>query len=116
VLNEQGKISGRAQSAVRPLSSDDFKRIVALGLEEKTPLLPRIGGVFLPTGFEEEQTPFEVEEQRERVSFTVSRIVRDRVFRGIVLRAYDQRCAVTGLKFINGWRSRRGRCCSHTAG
>ena len=102
VLNEQGKISGRAQSAVRPLSSDDFKRIVALGLEEKTPLLPRIGGVFLPTGFEEEQTPFEVEEQRERVSFTVSRIVRDRVFRGIVLRAYDQRCAVTGLKFING--------------
>jgi putative restriction endonuclease len=31
-----------------------------------------------------------------------SRIVRDRVFRRIVLRAYDERCAVTGLKFING--------------
>jgi putative restriction endonuclease len=31
-----------------------------------------------------------------------SRIVRDRVFRKIVLRAYDERCAVTGLKLING--------------
>jgi putative restriction endonuclease len=35
-------------------------------------------------------------------SFTVLRIVRDRVFRRVVLRAYDQRCAVTGLSFING--------------
>src|SRR5690606_27234746 len=26
----------------------------------------------------------------------------DRVFRRIVLRAYDERCAVTGLKLING--------------
>src|SRR5258707_14380 len=30
VLNEQGRISGRAQSAVRPLSLGDFNRIVAL--------------------------------------------------------------------------------------
>jgi putative restriction endonuclease len=34
VLNEEGRISGRAQPAVRPLSPDDFKRIVKLGLEE----------------------------------------------------------------------------------
>ena len=102
VLNEQGKISGRAQSAVRPLSPEDFKRIVALGLEDSTPLLPRIGGMPVTPGFEEEQAPFQFEEQRERVSFTVSRIVRDRVFRGIVLRAYDQRCAISGLKLING--------------
>ena len=102
VLNEQGKISGRAQSAVRPLSSTDFKRIVALGLEDSTPLLPRVGDMSVASGFEEEQTPFQFEEQRERVSFTVSRIIRDRVFRGIVLRAYDQRCAISGLKLING--------------
>jgi predicted restriction endonuclease len=31
-----------------------------------------------------------------------SRIVRDRVFRRIVLRAYDARCAITSLKLING--------------
>ena len=102
VLNEQGRISGRAQSAVRPLSPDDFKRIVELGLEESSPLLPRLGGSPSAVGFDEEQAPFRFDEQRERVSFTVSRIMRDRVFRRIVLRAYDQRCAVTGLKLING--------------
>src|SRR3954468_12676793 len=48
------------------------------------------------------QVPFTVEQQRDRVSVTVSRILRDRVFRRIVLRAYDERCAVTGLKLING--------------
>jgi putative restriction endonuclease len=102
VLNEQGKISGRAQSAVRPLSPADFQRVVTLGLEESAPLLPRIGGMPVTSGFEEEQAPFQFEEQRERSTFTVSRIVRDRVFRGIVLRAYDQRCAISGLRLING--------------
>jgi putative restriction endonuclease len=32
----------------------------------------------------------------------MSRLVRDRVFRRVVLKAYDSRCAVTGLKLING--------------
>jgi putative restriction endonuclease len=102
VLNEEGRISGRAQAAVRPLSPDDFKRIVELGLEENAPLLPRLAEPLSPVGLNEEQAPFRFDEQRERVSFTVSRIVRDRVFRRIVLRAYDQRCAITGLKLING--------------
>ncbi len=102
LLNEQGRISGRAQSAVRPLSPDDFKRIVELGLEETAPLMPRIGEFPSSSGFRENQAPFEFDELRDRASFTVSRIVRDRVFRTIVLRAYDQRCAVTGLSFING--------------
>jgi putative restriction endonuclease len=102
VLNEDGRISGRAQSAVRPLSPQDFKRIVELGLEENSPLLPRLVESSSSFGLEEEQTPFQFDEQRERVSFTVSRIMRDRVFRRIVLRAYDQRCAITGLKLING--------------
>jgi putative restriction endonuclease len=102
VLNEGGRISGRAQSAVRPLSPDDFRRIVELGLEEKAPLLPRLVELPSPSGLEEEQAPFRFDEQRERVSFTVSRIMRDRIFRQIVLRAYDQRCAITGLKLING--------------
>src|ERR1700733_1762754 len=100
VLNEEGRISGPAQSAVRPLSPDDSKRIVELGLED-APLLPRQAET-LAVGFDEEQMPFRFDEQRERVSFTVSRIMRDRVFRRIILRAYDQRCAITGLKLING--------------
>jgi putative restriction endonuclease len=102
ILNEQGKISGRAQSAVRPLSPADFKRIVALGLEDNEQQLPRIGGTTVTSGLEEEQAPFQFEEKRERAIFTVSRIVRDRVFRRIVLRAYDQRCVISGLKLING--------------
>jgi len=50
----------------------------------------------------EERAPFVFDEAQERVSAIVSRVVRDRVFRRIVLRAYDERCAVTGLKLING--------------
>ena len=100
VLNEHGRISGRAQSAVRPLAPADFNRIVTAGLDEPDTLLPRVDDT-LP-GFEDEQAPFIYEQERERVSLLTSRVVRDRVFRRIVLRAYDQRCAVTGLKLING--------------
>ncbi len=40
--------------------------------------------------------------ERERVTFSASRIVRDRVFRRVVLQAYGERCAISGLKLING--------------
>jgi putative restriction endonuclease len=102
VLNEQRRISGRAQSAVRPLSPNDFNRIVSLGLNESAPVLPRVGDELLPFGFHEEQAPIELEQSRDRMSVTVSRIVRDRIFRRIVLRAYSERCAISGLKLING--------------
>lgn len=102
LLNDEGKISGRAQSAVRPISSADFNRIVRRGLAGNTSLLPRLGTANLPAGFEDEQTPFFPDQERDRVNVTLSRVVRDRVFRSVVLRAYDQRCAITGLKFING--------------
>jgi len=102
VLNEQGQISGRAQSAVRPISPADFNRIITLGLDLTEPVLPRVGEPISPVGVQEEQAPMEFEQSRERVSVITSRIVRDRVFRQVVLRAYDQRCAITGLRLING--------------
>jgi putative restriction endonuclease len=102
ILNPQGRISGRAQSAVRPLSIHDFHRIVQRGLADTAPLLPRIDEAFPDPGFHDDQMPFHLEQERERVSSLTSRILRDRVFRKIVLRAYDERCAVTGLKLING--------------
>jgi putative restriction endonuclease len=102
VLNDQGRISGRAQSAVRPISPKDFNRIIEHGFEDKVPLLPRVDGGAPNSGFHDEQTPFQLEQQRDRVSLIVSRVLRDRVFRRIVLRAYDERCAITGLKLING--------------
>lgn len=102
VLNSEGRISGRAQSAVRPLSASDFRRIVNLGLREDAPLLPRVGEAVPMPGLHEEQEPFTFEQTRERISYLSSRIVRDRVFRRTVLRAYGERCAMTGLRLING--------------
>jgi putative restriction endonuclease len=102
VLNEQGRISGRAQSAVRPISRDDFDRIVARGLNEDEPVLPRTGGQLLSLSVQEDQAPFELEQIRDRSTFSTSRIIRDRIFRRIVLRAYSERCAISGLKLING--------------
>lgn len=102
VLNEAGKISGRAQSAVRPLSGQDWNRIIQLGLGPDDDVLPRLEGDFVGQGFDEEQTPFQFEQMRHRVDYVGSRVVRDRVFRQVVLRAYDERCAITGLKLING--------------
>ncbi|MFC3227857.1 HNH endonuclease [Marinibaculum pumilum] len=100
VLNAQGRISGRAQAAVRPLSVSDFNRILALGLDEADPLLPRTGDA--PAGLQEQQAPWAGDAARDRVQALTSRIVRDRLFRRLVLRAYDERCAVSGLKLING--------------
>ena len=95
VLNEQSRISGRAQAAVRPLSDADFNRIIGLGLpDELDQFEPASAGVA------EEQVLFDAPRDRELI--LTSRIVRDRVFRTKILEAYDCRCALTGLKFING--------------
>jgi putative restriction endonuclease len=105
VLNEAGRISGRAQAAVRPISLADFNRILDFGLPEEEPLLPRAGEPDASAPLHmlrEQQEPFGMDVERERVSYFGSRAVRDRVFRRLVLDAYDRRCAVTGLKFING--------------
>ena len=106
ILNEEGGISGRAQAAVRSISAADFNRIVSIGLDEHEPELPRFDEpeVTLPTdGFADgHQAPFVFEQERGRVTQLSSRIVRNRLFRRLVLQAYDKRCAITGLKLING--------------
>jgi putative restriction endonuclease len=99
LLNEEGRISGRAQAAVRHLSTSDFGRIVGRGLADVDSILPRVDQHEFDEG---EQTPFLAEEERTRVPLLTSRVVRDRIFRKVVLRAYGERCAVTGLKLING--------------
>src|SRR5690606_17279832 len=65
--------------------------------------LPRIGDELPQPGLGEEQTPFVFEQNRDRKLSTISRIERDRIFRRIVLRAYSERCAISGLKLINGF-------------
>ena len=106
LLNEAGRISGRAQAAVRPIAPSDFDRILARGLAEDHQLLPRTD-TDAPLEdsawqLDESQAPFAFEQERERVAALTTRVVRDRVFRRVVLRAYGERCAVTGLKLING--------------
>jgi putative restriction endonuclease len=96
---------GRAQSitlmsGLRSLSAEDFNRIVSRGIAGDAAPLPRDGG--LMQGLAEDRAPFGDEQVRERVEYLASRIIRDRVFRQVVLRAYDSRCAITGLKLING--------------
>lgn len=102
LLNEYGKLSGRAQAAVRPISDADFQRILDRGLNDPAPLLPRVDDPKMVSNFAEDQTPFIFEQIRDRTQLMTSRALRDRAFRRIVLRAYDERCAMTGLKLING--------------
>jgi putative restriction endonuclease len=105
VLNEFGKISGRAQAAIRPISIEDFNRVLDLGFPDEEPLLPRAGDAAEASPDNrvmEQHAPFQPDVERERVGFYSSRIIRDRVFRRIVLDAYECRCAITGLKFVNG--------------
>ncbi|WP_247714426.1 HNH endonuclease [Qipengyuania pacifica] len=100
VLNEEGKISGRAQAAVRPLSPSDFARIISLGLPDEDFLPRNDDEVIEDNRVREHQTPFEIE--RPIVQSLVSKPFRDRAFRRAVMHAYDGRCAVTGWKLVNG--------------
>ena len=102
LMNGEGKISGRAQAAVRPISADDFNRILERGLDDRDPVLPRVEDALSTPGLAEEQASYVFEQERNRVLQLTSRAVRDRVFRSRVLRAYGERCAISGLKLING--------------
>ena len=92
--------------AMRALSESDFAAIISAGLSET--LAPenaiRLGLV----GVEEAAQPFEFDyapglDQVRRVEqLLVNRKIRDANFRRQVCEAYDDRCAVTGLRIING--------------
>lgn len=102
LLNEDGALNnGRAIQSIRPISEADFNRIVGLGLVEEDDLLPRV---------DEAEPEFDrVHEEPEpwlgpvdRETALTMRKVRDRQFRRRVLDAYDCRCALTGMRLING--------------
>ena len=103
LLNEDGSIKGSKQQAVRPLSNADFNRIVEVGLMDAEPELPRTGDVFdpLPAMFGDiGQEPFEG--AIDRATMLVNRKVRDAKFRRAVLYVYEGRCALTGMRLVNG--------------
>jgi putative restriction endonuclease len=106
VLNEAGVISGRAQAAVRPLSPLDFARIVNAGLPDNDIVMPRVDDPLNPdqppslSELHELRAPFHIE--RPIIERLVAKAERKAFFRRAVLQAYDERCAVTGWKLING--------------
>jgi putative restriction endonuclease len=102
LLNDDGSIKGSKQLAVRPLSNADFNRIVEVGLMDAEPELPRDGQVdSLPAMLGDiGQEPFEG--LVDRATMLVSRKVRDAKFRRAVLHVYKGRCALTGIRLVNG--------------
>ena len=102
LLNAQGRISGRAQAAVRTLSAEDFARIVERGLDREDDFLPRFDHYSQSPGLQDAQIPFQHMPARERINQLTNRAMRNRNFRKNVLRAYGERCAITGLRLING--------------
>ena len=102
LLNDDGSVKGSKQLAIRPLNNADFNRIVEIGLMDAEPELPRVGQVeTMPTMFGEMgQEPFEG--PVDRATMLVSRKVRDSKFRRAVLYAYEGRCALTGMRLVNG--------------
>jgi len=90
------QVSGVAQSAVRPISDNDFEKILSLafpGSEEVIEKREKNSNEF-------DDPPLKIERLREHVIY--ERTFRDRIFREQIQLVYDKRCAVTGLRLING--------------
>ncbi len=91
--------------SVRPLAAEDFNAIVMAGLAET--LAPknavRLDLEYSTDDFAPFAIPGVAEDTHRRVEqMLVNRKIRDANFRLTVCEAYDNRCAVTGLRIING--------------
>jgi putative restriction endonuclease len=114
LLNPDGTVKGSKQLAVRPLGNADFNRIVEIGLMDPETELPRVDATDLaPTKDETRadragaigQMAYHVdpiEQPVDRAFMLVNRKVRDAKFRRAVLYAYQGRCALTGIRLVNG--------------
>ena len=104
LLDADGRLDGdRASRPVRAISNADFNRIVELGLVTEEDLPPRTDAeddTANAQAFFDEQSAWEG--PIDRASMLVNRTVRDRQFRKRVLDIYGARCALTGMKLING--------------
>jgi putative restriction endonuclease len=97
---EDGKTSkGAFGRSVRLVPDDEFEAILAAGLSGAPLADAPVFQADAPfMGVEELEVPF----QRPLVELTTIRPFRDLAFRRSVRAAYDNRCAVTGLRLING--------------
>lgn len=94
--SELRAISGSAQSAVRSIPELEFENILRLGFaaDKMTAIHVEheIQGMSEP--------PLTIERPRSLLIY--ERPFRDRVFSSQIMDAYDKKCAITGLRLING--------------
>jgi len=88
-------IGSRLQGkSIRTISDEEFREIVRAGLDRT--LDPE-------NVFRVELDDAHVEEQERRIEqILVNRKIRDASFREKVIAAYESRCAVTGIRIVNG--------------
>jgi putative restriction endonuclease len=100
VRNPDGSTNpGAFINAVRLLARDDFQNICQLGMMSAIPDAG-LDEASVARDFAVAETQAEYGGPRQIA--TVSRPLRDAAFARIVKLAYDRRCAMTGLKLING--------------
>ncbi len=104
---------GSAQRAVRNVPDSEFELILQAGFAQQ--LTPAHQGQKVaqksgtpaphPIGFAEDQSEFSAAADsipRHRIESTINRPFRDIAFTRQVQNTYDRRCALTGLRIING--------------
>lgn len=101
-LLREGRLNnGRAVQSIRPISDEDFNRIVGFGLVDEEEMLPRADEAKRDLDrVKEDQQPWEG--PIDRATTLVERKLRDRQFRRRIVEAYDCRCALTGMRLVNG--------------
>lgn len=88
--------AGSAQRAVRNMTDQEFELILRAGFAATLGVPDQ--EISLLTGFSEPQSEF----NRPFVETTVTRPFRDTAFARQVQTAYDKKCAMTGLRIVNG--------------
>ncbi|WP_421694320.1 HNH endonuclease [Aestuariivirga sp.] len=88
--------AGSAQRAVRNMPDEEFNLILRAGFAAELPIVTP--GAEVGSGFSEPP----VSQARPIVELTVMRPFRDAIFARQIQEAYDKRCAMTGLRIING--------------
>jgi putative restriction endonuclease len=103
LLDANGRLNnGRAVQSIRAISNADFNRIVELGLMDAEPEMPRVGQAEPVPAMLGEAGQEAFEGPVDRATVLVSRKFRDARFRRAVLHVYEGRCALTGMRLVNG--------------
>lgn len=100
LIGTDGRIDrARAAQRIRTISDHDVDRILQRALGKGDEILPRSDGAGLAAVMDK-RVPYEA--PVDRATILTSRKVRDAQFRGRVLKAYRNTCALTGLEITNG--------------